>query len=259
MLANASTRVDEVERRPVLILEGPPDRIIVVDHDRIVDLHLLQRRDERCRCSSRMRTRGCARRSRRALAGTSAPRRGRYGSVRSQLMQRVGAEVDEHDLAGEARRRQPRRIEPLGRAAECRQLSATLPSRASSCAEHAEVRGGERHRRPPRKPPSTLIDALVHHVPDHASRSDGHEARRATPDPSDEGIDHPFDHSARSGAGPIPRSDGRLRVGRASFVARPPAMVCHGGTERCPRSLTSCVSVVASPEKRSRRAFRTAG
>src|SRR5688572_29261876 len=40
MLANASVRVDEIEGGPVLVLEGAPDRVIVIDHDRILDLHL---------------------------------------------------------------------------------------------------------------------------------------------------------------------------------------------------------------------------
>ena len=41
MLANASARIDEVERGPVLVLERAPDRVVVVDHDRILDPHLL--------------------------------------------------------------------------------------------------------------------------------------------------------------------------------------------------------------------------
>ena len=37
------SRVDEVERRPVVVVEGAPDRVVVVDRDRVVDRSLLDR------------------------------------------------------------------------------------------------------------------------------------------------------------------------------------------------------------------------
>ena len=37
VVADAALRVDEVVRRPVLVVEGAPDRVVVVDRDRIVD------------------------------------------------------------------------------------------------------------------------------------------------------------------------------------------------------------------------------
>src|SRR4029079_6023695 len=43
MIANLSTCIDEVQRRPILVPEGPPDRIVVVDDDRPVDSHRLHR------------------------------------------------------------------------------------------------------------------------------------------------------------------------------------------------------------------------
>ena len=42
VVSNAALRVDEVERRPILIVEGAPDRIVGVDGDRIVDPHVLR-------------------------------------------------------------------------------------------------------------------------------------------------------------------------------------------------------------------------
>ena len=35
-------RIDEIEGRPILVVEGPPYRIVVIDRDRIIDSHLLR-------------------------------------------------------------------------------------------------------------------------------------------------------------------------------------------------------------------------
>ena len=42
-VADDAVRVDEVERRPVMVVEGAPDLVLVVDDDRVVDLALLDR------------------------------------------------------------------------------------------------------------------------------------------------------------------------------------------------------------------------
>src|SRR6185503_18897722 len=41
MVTNSATRIEKVQCRPILVAERTPDRIIVVDHHRIVDPHLL--------------------------------------------------------------------------------------------------------------------------------------------------------------------------------------------------------------------------
>ena len=64
--------------------------------------------------------------------------------------------------------------------------------------------------------------------------------------------------SYRSKANPIPKSDRRVRCERASSGA-PLSKLGSRRAESCRRSLTSFVSVVASPEKRLPWAFRTAG
>jgi hypothetical protein len=43
LVPNHTVRVDEVERRPVVIVEGAPDLVAVVDRDRVVDRSLLRR------------------------------------------------------------------------------------------------------------------------------------------------------------------------------------------------------------------------
>ena len=41
-VSNAPARINEVQRRPVVIVERTPDCIVVVNHDRIRDLQLLE-------------------------------------------------------------------------------------------------------------------------------------------------------------------------------------------------------------------------
>ena len=41
--ADAPVAVDQVERRPVVVVERPPDRELVVDHDRVADAQLAHR------------------------------------------------------------------------------------------------------------------------------------------------------------------------------------------------------------------------
>ena len=43
MMTNAPARIDEVQRRPILVLEGAPDGVVVVDSNRVVDPHLARR------------------------------------------------------------------------------------------------------------------------------------------------------------------------------------------------------------------------
>jgi hypothetical protein len=43
LVADDSVRVDEVKRRPVAVGEGAPDRVVVVERDRVVDPPLSRR------------------------------------------------------------------------------------------------------------------------------------------------------------------------------------------------------------------------
>ena len=46
LVADDALLVDEVQRRPVVVVERAPDRVVVVDRDRVVDLSLLDRRPD---------------------------------------------------------------------------------------------------------------------------------------------------------------------------------------------------------------------
>ena len=43
LVADDAVAVDEVQRGPVMVVEGPPDRVVAVQRDRVVDRSLLRR------------------------------------------------------------------------------------------------------------------------------------------------------------------------------------------------------------------------
>src|SRR5688572_31385022 len=122
MLANAAARVDEVEGGPVLVLEGAPDRVIVVDHDRILDPHLPYGTTNVVEVLFEFEL-GCVHTDEdEPLAVLLRP----LATIwkRTQPVDAgVGAEVDDHRFPGEARRRERRRIEPLGGIADGGELT----------------------------------------------------------------------------------------------------------------------------------------
>ncbi len=87
MIANASARIDEVERGPVLVLECAPDRIVVVDDDRIVDLHLLHGAANVVEILLECKLRSVRAETHEILLVLLTDHARTYGSVRSQLMQ----------------------------------------------------------------------------------------------------------------------------------------------------------------------------
>ena len=71
VVAQVAVAVDEVLRRPVAVRVRLPDRVVVVEHDRILDAVLARPRAARCRSRARTRTPARARRSPSARAGCS--------------------------------------------------------------------------------------------------------------------------------------------------------------------------------------------
>ena len=40
MMSNMPLRIDEIEGRPIVVIEGTPYRIVAIDRDRIIDPHV---------------------------------------------------------------------------------------------------------------------------------------------------------------------------------------------------------------------------
>ena len=121
-VANATPRIDEVQSRPILVIERPPDRVVVVDHNRILDAHLLHGTAHVVDVVFE-RELGCVHADDdKPLAVLLRP-----GANIRKLAQPVdagvGPEIDEHDFPGKAGRRQAWRVEPPRRTADCRQLT----------------------------------------------------------------------------------------------------------------------------------------
>ena len=122
-MANPALRVDEVERRPVLVVESAPDAEVAVDRDRKRDPVGVRRPVDVRRALLELEFRrvhadhdesGVL-----VLLGPGADVRHRPQAVDA----RVGPDVDQHHLAAEALRGQRRRVDPLGRAGEGRQAA----------------------------------------------------------------------------------------------------------------------------------------
>jgi len=91
---------------------------------------------------------------------------------------RIGTELDEYDLSEQGRGRQRWRIEPLRRTAESRDV-AWLAFIRLGCADQAESRGRERHRRPAKKVPAAMIRSPSHIIAlRRPFAKDGHDVHR---------------------------------------------------------------------------------
>ena len=156
VVADAPLGVGEVQRRPVVVAERAPDRVVVVDRDRVVDPHRRRPRGGRCRRPARTGTRACARRRRpgRRRAYRSAQAR-TYGQRPQPVDAGVRPEVDERPRgraahpASAARssasrwRRRSRGRWPSTGSDPARLLDAPTPSSSANL----EDRVGERLRR----------------------------------------------------------------------------------------------------------------
>ena len=165
VVADVALGIDEIMRRPVLVVEGAPDRIVVVDRDRIVDLEigdglahvvdvLLEGELRRVHADHDQ-----------ALVLVLLGPGADVGNRAQAVDAGVGPEIDQHDLALEALRRQRRRVQPLDRAGEWRQraLDRQVVGLVRRLALHHH--GGTAHHRP----------GLAHHhrrtaVHDHGRR-----------------------------------------------------------------------------------------
>ena len=118
VMPDPSFGVDEVERRPIVVRERLPDRVVVVDRDRIRDAHLAQRLADVLQVVlERELGRVHADRDEPVIPVGLVPR----ADVRERpepVDAGVRAEVDDDDLPAQAVGRQRRRVEPLVRTGE---------------------------------------------------------------------------------------------------------------------------------------------
>ena len=113
MMTDAPLRVDEVDRRPVLVAERPPDGVLAVDRHRVVDAHVRDRLayvvDVLLELELRRVNADHHQAPTLVLLGPGAHVRQRAQPVDAG----IGPEVDEDDLTAQARNGQRRRVEPV--------------------------------------------------------------------------------------------------------------------------------------------------
>ena len=108
--ADPSLGVGDVDRRPVVVAEGLPDRVVAVERDRIGERPCAVTARRTLSDRARTGTPACARRRRPARGRRTAPPRPARSGERSQPVDaRVRPEVDQHDAAAQGGRRQRRR------------------------------------------------------------------------------------------------------------------------------------------------------
>src|SRR5580704_18958810 len=118
MMANISLRVDEVMGRPILVIEGTPYRVVAVDRDRIINLHVFRgppnvldivlKRELWSMHANHHQSAIC-------IFISPGPH---IGERASPIDAGIGPEVDKNNPAAKTAGRQWPRIEPLSRAAE---------------------------------------------------------------------------------------------------------------------------------------------
>jgi hypothetical protein len=106
VVSQPSLRVRNVERRPVLVPEGTPDREVVVDCDWITDPHRRQGRADVLDVVLELELRRvCADHNQPVVAISLVPGAD-VGKGAQPVDTGVGAELDQHDLPAQAGRRQ---------------------------------------------------------------------------------------------------------------------------------------------------------
>src|SRR5215471_13147768 len=123
MMSNAASRIDDIERRPIMVIEGSPYREIIVDRDWIKDPHVFRLSADIVDVSlEREFGRVHADHHQSFILVFLSP--GADIRKRAQPIDtRVRPDVDEDNLPTQSGRRQWLRVEPPGREAERRQLT----------------------------------------------------------------------------------------------------------------------------------------
>src|SRR6266496_2104484 len=123
MMSNLSLRVDEVEGWPVVVVEGTPDRIVVVDRDRIVDPQVRGGSADVVEVVLEVELRRVHADDHQSVILVLLGPRAEVGKGAEPVDAGVGPEVDQDDASAQPGCRQWWRVEPPGRAGERRQLT----------------------------------------------------------------------------------------------------------------------------------------
>jgi hypothetical protein len=123
MVPDPTLGIDEVEGRPVAVAEGIPDRIVVVDHDRIVDPKVLDGPPDILQVAFDVELGRVHAEHDQPVALVFLGPRADVGKLAEPVDTGVGPEVDQDDLAAQAGRRERRRVQPAAGAGQRRQLT----------------------------------------------------------------------------------------------------------------------------------------
>src|ERR1019366_2926029 len=123
MVANTSPCIDEIESRPNLVVEGAPYCVVVVDRNRIIDLHVIDRPADVIDVLLERELRSLHTDYHQSLSLVLFGPCTNVGECAQGVNAGIGPEIDEDDFSSQARSRQWLRVEPRCRAAERRQLT----------------------------------------------------------------------------------------------------------------------------------------
>jgi hypothetical protein len=118
VVADDAVGVDEVERRPVVVVEGAPDRVVVVGGDRVVDRHVLRRLPDAVELVLERELGGMHADNDEPVISVALRPRANVRLRAQPVDARQRPEVHQHDVAAQLGGAEPLGVEPPGRAAE---------------------------------------------------------------------------------------------------------------------------------------------
>jgi hypothetical protein len=123
MMADLSRGVDEVEGRPVVVVEGAPDRVVVVNRDRVADPQVLDGSADVVQIVLDVELGGVHADHDQPVIPVFLGPGAEVGQGAEPVDAGVGPEVDQHHTAAQPLCGKWRRVEPVGRAREGRHPS----------------------------------------------------------------------------------------------------------------------------------------
>ena len=161
MVANASPRIQEVERRPIVVVEGAPDPVVVVHRDGVGHTDVLHGSRHVAGVVLEAELRRMHAHDDEAFVLVLLRPRAHVRQRPQPVDAGISPEVDEDDFSLQLGGRQAWRIEPVGGAIEGRPLTWPTdlrigePGQPESCA-------GDGRRGSPEKTSSIMVDDLSH-------------------------------------------------------------------------------------------------